>query len=83
MTRALVAGGTGVLGRDSVSRWLEQGATMRVTRRSPQCGTTTVAGALALLLTAHAERRKAGTFLDAIAVEPLTPLRRIDEGKGG
>jgi hypothetical protein len=34
------------------------------------------------MLTADADRRRAGKFLDAIAVEPLTPFRQIDEGKG-
>ena len=71
-----------MVGRDIVSRRMEQGATTREMRRSPQCGTTTVAWALAHMLTAHADRRRAGKSVHAIAVEPLTPFRPIDEGKG-
>jgi nucleoside-diphosphate-sugar epimerase len=40
MTRVLVTGGTGVLGREVVSRLLEKGYTVRVMSRSPRLGTT-------------------------------------------
>jgi nucleoside-diphosphate-sugar epimerase len=36
VTRVLVAGGPGVLGREIVSRLLEKGYTVRVMSRSPQ-----------------------------------------------
>jgi uncharacterized protein YbjT (DUF2867 family) len=51
MTRVLVAGGTGVLGREVVSRLLEKGDTVRVMSRSPRRGTTNVEWAQAQLLT--------------------------------
>lgn len=51
MTRVLVAGGTGVLGREVVSRLLEKGYTVRVMSRSPQPGTTNVEWAQAQMLT--------------------------------
>lgn len=53
MTRVLVAGGTGVLGREVVSRLLETGAIVRVMSRSPQRGTTNVEWAQAQVLTAE------------------------------
>ena len=51
MTRVLVAGGTGVLGREVVSRLLEKGYTVRVMSRSPQRGTPNVEWAQAQMLT--------------------------------
>ena len=51
MTRVLVTGGTGVLGREIVSRLLEKGDTVRVMSRSPRRGTTNVEWAPAQLLT--------------------------------
>ncbi len=40
MTRVLVTGGTGVLGREVVSRLLEKGYTVRILSRSPRRSTT-------------------------------------------
>jgi uncharacterized protein YbjT (DUF2867 family) len=51
MTRVLVTGGTGVLGREVVSRLLETGYTVRVMSRSPRRGTTNVEWAQAQMLT--------------------------------
>lgn len=51
MTRVLVTGGTGVLGRQVVSRLLEKGYTVRIMSRSPQRGTTNVEWAQAQMLT--------------------------------
>ncbi len=51
MTRVLVTGGTGVLGREVVSRLLEKGYTVRIMSRSPQRGTTNVEWAQAQMLT--------------------------------
>lgn len=51
MTRVLVTGGTGVLGREVVSRLLEKGYTVRVMSRSPRRGTTNVEWAQAQMLT--------------------------------
>src|SRR5262245_48716400 len=51
VTRVLVAGGTGVLGREVVSRLLEKGETVRIMSRSPQRGTPNVEWAQAQLLT--------------------------------
>ena len=51
MTRVLVTGGTGVLGREVVSRLLEKGYTVRIMSRSPRRGTTNVEWAQAQMLT--------------------------------
>ncbi len=51
MTRVLVTGGTGVLGRQVVSRLLEKDYTVRIMSRSPQRGTTNAEWAQAQLLT--------------------------------
>ena len=51
MTRVLVAGGTGVLGREVVSRLLEKGYTVRARSRSPQRGTPSVEWVQAQMLT--------------------------------
>jgi uncharacterized protein YbjT (DUF2867 family) len=51
VTRVLVTGGTGVLGREVVSRLLEKGYTVRIMSRSPQLGTSNVEWAQAQLLT--------------------------------
>jgi uncharacterized protein YbjT (DUF2867 family) len=51
MTRVLVTGGTGVLGREVVSRLLDKGYTVRILSRSPRRGTTNVEWAQAQLLT--------------------------------
>ena len=51
MTRVLVTGGTGVLGREVVSRLLEKGYTVRILSRSPRRGTTNVEWAQAQMLT--------------------------------
>src|SRR5215470_5115249 len=51
MTRVLVSGGTGVLGREVVSRLLEKGYTVRIMSRSPRRGTTDVEWAQAHLQT--------------------------------
>ena len=51
MTRVLVTGGTGVLGREVVSRLLEKGDTVRIMSRSPQRGTINVEWAQAQMLT--------------------------------
>jgi uncharacterized protein YbjT (DUF2867 family) len=51
MTRVLVTGGTGVLGREVVSRLLEKGYTVRILSRSPQRGTTHAEWAQAHMLT--------------------------------
>jgi uncharacterized protein YbjT (DUF2867 family) len=53
VTRVLVAGGTGLLGREVVSRRWEKGYTVRVMSRSPQRGTTNVEWAQAHMLTAE------------------------------
>jgi hypothetical protein len=83
VTRALVGGGNR---RGGTRRRLTPVGTRRSRAchesLAPQGGTTTLDGAQAHLQTAPADRRRAGKFLDAIAVEPLTPLRQIDEGKG-
>jgi uncharacterized protein YbjT (DUF2867 family) len=50
MTRVLVTGGTGVLGREVVSRLLEKGYTVRILSRSPRRGATNVEWAQAQLL---------------------------------
>jgi uncharacterized protein YbjT (DUF2867 family) len=49
--RVLVTGGTGVLGREVVSRLLEKGYTVRIMSRSPQRGPTNVEWAQAQMLT--------------------------------
>jgi uncharacterized protein YbjT (DUF2867 family) len=51
VTRVLVTGGTGVLGREVVSRLLEKGYTVRIMSRSPRRGTANVEWAQAQLLT--------------------------------
>ncbi len=51
MTRVLVTGGTGVLGREVVPRLLEKGYTVRIMSRSPRRGTTNVEWAQAQMLT--------------------------------
>jgi nucleoside-diphosphate-sugar epimerase len=51
VTRVLVAGGTGGLGREVVSRMLATGPIVRVTGRSPQHGTTNMEWAQAQVLT--------------------------------
>ena len=51
MTRVLVTGGTGVLGRDVVSRLLGKGYAVRIMSRSPQRGTPNVEWAQAHMLT--------------------------------
>lgn len=51
MTRVLVTGGTGVLGREVVTRLLEQGYTVRILSRSPQPNTTNVEWAQAQMQT--------------------------------
>jgi NAD dependent epimerase/dehydratase family enzyme len=51
VTRVLVAGGTGVLGREVVSRRLATGSILRVMSRSPQRGTTNAEWAQAHVLT--------------------------------
>jgi len=51
VTRVLVTGGTGVLGREVVSHLLEKGYTVRIMSRSPQRGTTNVEWAQAQMLT--------------------------------
>jgi uncharacterized protein YbjT (DUF2867 family) len=51
VTRVLVTGGTGVLGREAVSRLLEKGYAVRVLSRSPQRGMTNVERVQAQLLT--------------------------------
>ncbi len=51
MTRVLVTGGTGVFGREVVSRLLEKGYTVRIMSRSPKRGTTNVEWAQAQMLT--------------------------------
>jgi uncharacterized protein YbjT (DUF2867 family) len=51
MPRVLVTGGTGVLGREVVSRLLEKGHIVRIMSRSPQRGTTNVEWAQAQMLT--------------------------------
>jgi uncharacterized protein YbjT (DUF2867 family) len=51
VTRVLVTGGTGVLGREVVSRLLELGYCVRIMSRSPQRGTTNVEWAQAHMLT--------------------------------
>jgi uncharacterized protein YbjT (DUF2867 family) len=51
VTRVLVTGGTGVLGREVVSRLLEKGYTVRVMSRSPRRGTSNVEWAQAQMLT--------------------------------
>ncbi len=51
MTRVLVTGGTGVLGREVVSRLLEKGYAVRIMSRSPRRGTTNAEWARAQLLT--------------------------------
>lgn len=51
MTRVLVTGGTGVLGREIVSRLVEKDYTVRVLSRSPQPDTTHVEWAQAQILT--------------------------------
>jgi uncharacterized protein YbjT (DUF2867 family) len=53
VTRVLVTGGTGVLGREVVSRLLEKGYTVRIMSRSPRRGTTNVEWAQAQMLTAE------------------------------
>ncbi|MEP7287212.1 MAG: NAD(P)H-binding protein [Chloroflexota bacterium] len=50
MTRVLVTGGTGVLGREIVSRLLEKGYTVRIMSRSPRRGTINVEWAQAQML---------------------------------
>ncbi len=51
MTRVLFTGGTGVLGREVVSRLVGKGDTVRILNRSPRCGTTTAEWAQADMLT--------------------------------
>src|SRR5258708_34276682 len=51
VTRVLVTGGTGVLGREVVSRLLEKGYTVRILSRSPRRGTPNVEWAQAQMLT--------------------------------
>ena len=51
MTRVLVTGGTGVLGREVVSYLLEKGYTVRIMSRSPQHGNTNAEWAQAQMLT--------------------------------
>lgn len=51
MTRVLVTGGTGVLGREVVSRLLEKGYTVRIMSRSPRHDMTHVEWAQAQMLT--------------------------------
>lgn len=51
MTRVLVTGGTGVLGREVVSRLLDKGYTVRIMSRSPRHGTPNVEWAQAQMLT--------------------------------
>jgi uncharacterized protein YbjT (DUF2867 family) len=51
MTRVLVTGGTGVLGREVVSRLSEKGYTVRIMSRSLRRGTTNVEWAQAQMLT--------------------------------
>lgn len=51
MTRVLVTGGAGVLGRDVVSRLMEKDYTVRIMSRSPRHGTTSAEWAQAQLLT--------------------------------
>jgi len=51
VTRVLVTGGTGVLGREVVSRLLEKGYTVRILSRSPRRGTTNAEWVQAQLLT--------------------------------
>ena len=51
MTRVLVTGGTGILGREVVSRLLEKGYTVRIMSRSPRRGTPNAEWAQAHLLT--------------------------------
>lgn len=51
MTSVLITGGTGVLGREVVSRLLEKSYTVRILSRSPRRGTTNVEWAQAQLLT--------------------------------
>jgi nucleoside-diphosphate-sugar epimerase len=51
VTRVLITGGTGVLGREIVSRLLGKGYTVRIMSRSPRRGTTNVEWAQAQLLT--------------------------------
>jgi uncharacterized protein YbjT (DUF2867 family) len=51
VTSVLVTGGTGVLGREVVSRLLENGSTVRIMSRSPRRGTINVEWAQAQLLT--------------------------------
>ncbi len=51
MTRVLVTGGTGVLGREVVSRLVGKGDTVRIMSRSPRRGTTNVEWAEAHMLT--------------------------------
>jgi len=51
MTRVLVTGGTGGLGRDVVARLLETGYRVRIMSRSPRRGTPNAEWAQAHLLT--------------------------------
>ncbi len=51
MTRVLVTGGTGVLGREVVPRLLEKGYTVRIMSRSPRRGATNTEWAQAQMLT--------------------------------
>src|ERR1041384_5128277 len=51
MTRVLVTGGTGVLGREVVSRLLEKGYTVRIMSRSSRRGTSNAEWAQAQMLT--------------------------------
>jgi uncharacterized protein YbjT (DUF2867 family) len=51
VTSVLVTGGTGVLGREVVSRLLDKGYTVRILSRSPRRGTTNAEWAQAQLLT--------------------------------
>src|SRR5258708_2350585 len=51
VTRVLVTGGTGVLGREVVSRLLGKGYTVRIMSRSPRRDTTNVEWAQAQMLT--------------------------------
>src|SRR5258708_5569448 len=51
VTRVLVTGGTGVLGREVVSRLLEKGYSVRIMSRSPRRGTANVEWAQAHMLT--------------------------------
>src|SRR5262249_31323983 len=76
MTRVLVTGGTGVLGREVVSRLSAKGYTARIMSRSPRPGATQVEWAQAQMLTGEG---LSGLRPDVAGPEVLTVKEILSE----